>query len=78
MTRFDCENSYTFRLFKKTPSFVGGVAALVDIFGKEEKNYILSRTEEEADLNAIYSDWKAVGSDMSKTVHNFKMTYKRK
>ncbi len=45
------------------PSFLSGVATLVDIFGTLRK-YNTSRTPEEADARAIASDWGVVGNDM--------------
>lgn len=74
----NCQNSLTFRLFKKKPSFVGGISSLIDFFGNEERNYRLSKNETEADVNAIYSDWLMVGNDMSESMNHFKTKYERK
>lgn len=46
-----------------SPSFIGGIAAVFD-FGSTLTNYNYSDTAREADYNALYSDWAAVGSDI--------------
>jgi len=53
----------SFYLFAQ-PSFIGGVARLLDFAGSlNEYNY--SRTRAEADTVALSQDWQAVGSDIS-------------
>lgn len=45
------------------PSFLSGLARTLDLFGLYD-DYNISQTNEEADAKAIYSDWKAVGTDL--------------
>ena len=45
------------------PSFIEGIARLVDL-GGTLNTYNASRTPEEADARALYEDWKAVGHDL--------------
>jgi hypothetical protein len=45
------------------PSFIEGVARMVDLAGSLN-TYNDSRTPEEADARALSQDWKAVGHDM--------------
>jgi hypothetical protein len=60
------QNSPTFRLFKKMPSFANGVSSCLDFFGDDNANYKFNKTEKEADWDAIHSDWQAVGDDLKK------------
>ncbi len=55
-------NDKGFSLYAK-PSFLEGVARLVDIAGTlDEYNY--SDSDDEADSRALQSDWEAVGNDL--------------
>jgi hypothetical protein len=45
------------------PSWLSGLARLVDIFGVFD-SYNRSRTGEEADARAQYTDWCVVGHDL--------------
>ena len=45
------------------PSFMEGVARLVD-FGGTLQQYNVSRSPEEADALAMYADWSAVGHEI--------------
>lgn len=57
---------YTGYLFGR-PDFMDGVASLVDVRGDLLK-FNDSKTPEEADYNAILSDWLAVYDDFKKAV----------
>ena len=52
------------------PSFLSGVARLFDFFGLFTR-YNFSRTEEEADAKALYSDWRAIGQDLALAMRRF-------
>jgi hypothetical protein len=54
----------TFRLFKQRNSFVEGFGSLFD-YSSLRKRYNTDSTPEEADNNAIHSDWLAVGADLT-------------
>lgn len=56
----------TYFLFAR-PSFLGGVAALVD-FGNTLFVYNESVTPEQADYFAVKSDWVAVGNDLRRAI----------
>ena len=62
------ENSPTFRLFKKMPTFLNGFASSMDFFSDNEKIYKVDKTEKEADWNSIHADWLAVGNDINKAI----------
>ncbi len=60
-------NSYSMRLFKREPSFIGGIAALVS----SPTLFRLSKNEAEADFKAIQSDWEALGGDMVSAIETY-------
>ncbi len=49
------------------PSFVKGMGRAIDVFGCLD-SYNISRTPEEADARAIYSDWVALSKDVGKAL----------
>ena len=57
------------RLFAR-PSFVEGYARTID-FGVTLNEYNRNRTEEEADTQAILSDWLAVGDSIYSAIGSF-------
>lgn len=58
-----------FGLYAK-PSFIEGIARLVDIGGTLNE-YNCSCNEQEADYFAILSDWEAVGQDIIYAMKQF-------
>lgn len=56
------------------PSFLGGMAANLDL-GNTLTMYNESKSEEEADSKAIYSDWAAVGDDIRYALHRWENVY---
>lgn len=59
------------------PSFWTGIGRVFDFWGKFD-NYNLSRTIEEADMRALYSDWRITGQDIRDAwiqVHDSKSDY---
>jgi len=50
-----------------TPTLWSGMARILD-FGRTLNEYNYSSTPDKADFCAIYSDWKLVGSDISKAM----------
>ncbi|MDO8432987.1 MAG: hypothetical protein Q7S58_11325 [Candidatus Binatus sp.] len=46
-----------------SPSFLSGIARLFDLFCQLDF-YNVSRTPEEADARATYSDWRITGQDL--------------
>ncbi len=63
-------NSPTFRLFKKEPSIIDGVASLVDHSPNIDR-YNKDKDEIEADTNSLRADWYAVGEDLWKTMEKY-------
>ena len=45
------------------PSFLGGIASAIDLFGVFRR-YNRSATSEEADARALYADWRVTGQDL--------------
>ena len=64
------KNSPTFRLFVR-PSFIDGWARIIDL-GATLDMYNKNKTEQEADILALKSDWKAVGNDIKSAIDKFK------
>ena len=57
-------SSYTFRLRKGVPTFVEGVASILDLDSKIITNYNIDDTDNQADYNSLKADWDAVGKDL--------------
>ena len=55
------------------PSVLSGVARVLDL-GCQFDNYNTSKTEEEADALALYSDFRLVGQDLQKAMESFTAT----
>lgn len=60
----DIKKSPSFQLLKEHPSFMDGFASLLDVNGEIMDKFRTSHTDEKADHDSIYSDWKAVGNDI--------------
>lgn len=52
------------------PSFLKGVARFFDLFGGLDK-YNYSKSELEADTNALKRDWKIVGLDILNSIKKY-------
>jgi hypothetical protein len=50
------------------PSMISGAAHLLDFWGTYD-SYNRSRTPTEADAIALYADWRCVGEDLAKALH---------
>jgi hypothetical protein len=61
---------HSYLLFAR-PSFLGGIARLLD-FGGTLKVYNESRNGEEADNLAFLQDWKAIVGDLREAVVQYK------
>lgn len=59
-------NRFTGLLYAR-PTFWEGIARILD-FGDTLTEYNISSTPEEADLEALRSDWYAIGQDMMHAV----------
>ena len=60
-------NEDTYRL-GALPSFIEGMSRLVD-FGSTLNIYNVSDSGAEADVAALYSDWRAIGSDLEYAIN---------
>lgn len=56
------------------PSFLEGMARVLDLGGSLQV-YNYSKDEEEADANAIYQDWLAVGEDLRFAVRQYERSF---
>lgn len=56
-------NYHTRRILYAEPSFLEGMARVLDL-GATLQQYRSSRTEDEADMEAMRDDWVAVGEDI--------------
>jgi hypothetical protein len=66
----DVDQSYSFRLLKRMPSFIGGFASLLGVpSAKALYNY--DKSEMEADANALWADWWAIGDDLRCVLKEF-------
>lgn len=57
----------TFRLFKKLPSFLDGVSAMLD-FAPSRSRYNYDSNENQADINSLRADWFAIGKDLKEVI----------
>jgi len=55
-----------------TPSFLRGIAKILDIHGISSNIYNGSSSSAKADYEAISSDWKMVGKDMREALDEYK------
>ena len=55
--------SATFHLFKKQHSFLSGLSSI--LYSPQSYHY----SKNDADVDAISADWKAIGSDMKKALN---------
>jgi hypothetical protein len=69
-TEQSLERSYTFRLFKRLPSFWNGFASLIN-FSSNKNNYRYDATPDEADINALRADWHAIGGDLRHAIKTY-------
>lgn len=65
-------SSRTAILFAR-PSFIEGVSRIMDLTGTLSE-YNQSETPQEADFNALWSDWCSVGSDLSEGIRQHAQT----
>lgn len=63
----------TTRLFAK-PSFIGGFSSVLDI-GATLQVYNDSKTEIEADIKALATDWVVVGNDLKSSISNYEQRF---
>lgn len=59
----DEEKTVTTDFLLARPSFLSGIARLFDLWGKYDE-YNTSRSTDEADMRALYSDWRITGQDL--------------
>ncbi len=55
------------RLFKKRPSFIEGIATIIDLSAIEDK-YNSDQTAKEADFKSLQADWSVIGGDMKRAI----------
>lgn len=57
------------------PSFLNGMAAVMDLGGTLTKEYNHSATPNLADYNALKSDWSVTGVDLFTAIDKFKKAH---
>lgn len=60
-------SKYVFGRLYAEPSFIEGMARVLDIGGTLQM-YNTSATEQEADIAALKNDWRAVGEDIRSSI----------
>jgi len=68
--RDQIKNSDTFSLIKDIPSFSNGVTSIVD-FRPIESKFNVSENENQADTDALRSDWRMVGQDINNGIKEY-------
>ena len=63
-------------LFLK-PSFADGMSSVLDLNGILDSPYARYSTAEEADFEAIGSDWKMVGEDIKNSIETYEQQIKQ-
>lgn len=63
-------SKYVFGKLYAEPSFVEGMARILDI-GNTLQIYNVSETEQEADVTALKNDWRAVGDDIQVSIARY-------
>jgi hypothetical protein len=64
------KNNYVFGKLFAEPSFVEGVSRVLDVGGTMQE-YNTSETENEADIEALKNDWRAVGEDLAFSIKRY-------
>ncbi|MCX6789551.1 MAG: hypothetical protein NTZ42_03005 [Candidatus Gribaldobacteria bacterium] len=59
------------------PSFVDGISSVLDLSGMLDNPYARYSTAEEADFEAIGSDWKMVGEDIKNSIETYEQQIKQ-
>ena len=65
------KTKYTPHQLFAEPSFLEGVASVLDIGGVLHKDYNSSKNENEADRKALQNDWRAVGDDIKISISKY-------
>ncbi len=68
-------SKYVFGRLYAEPSFLEGMARVVDIGGTLQ-TYNVSKTEQEADIAAMKNDWRAVGEDIQTSIADYEQQQK--
>ena len=61
---------YIFGKLFAEPSFVEGAARIIDL-GNTMQEYNESKTPQEADIDALKNDWRAVGQDLMLSITTY-------
>jgi hypothetical protein len=69
------KRTFSYHLFSK-PSFIKGLGRLWDFRG-QLSHYNTSKTDELADIKALYSDWLAAGEDLRSGMHTYERERQR-
>lgn len=58
------------------PSFLRGMGSVLDLFGVFGGYRLLANDEQEADARALYSDFRAVGMDLTEAMARYESEQK--
>jgi hypothetical protein len=64
---------YYSRISFPTPSFWIGFGSIFNLTG-DYFSFTISKVEQQSDINAIKSDWEAVGKDLNNSITQYKNT----
>ena len=67
------KSKYVFGKLFARPSFAEGAGRLLDM-GATMQRYNTSKTEAQADIDAIRNDWRAVGEDFRVSINQYEQT----
>lgn len=59
------------------PSFLSGLARVLDVFGTFD-SYNESRSGDEADIKAMFADWRITGQDLQDQIVRYKKELQRR
>jgi hypothetical protein len=66
-------NKYVFGKIFARPSLAEGAGRLLDM-GATMQQYNTSKTEAQADIDALRNDWRAVGEDFNVSISHYEQT----
>ena len=64
------KNLYVFNQLFARPSFFEGMSRVLDL-GTTLQEYNTMETEQEADIEALKNDWRAVGDDLKFSIKSY-------
>ena len=69
------KSKYTSNKLFAEPSFIEGVASVLDLGATLHGDYNSSKTDDEADIKALHNDWLAVGDDIRISISKYEREF---